>query len=180
MVRRLKEYRARNVEDSGATVKDFFTQAIGYPNVLIIDAVTNEDEQLLKMKEIIEQKGKPCCINMISDGDKKFLADLEKAAQKETRAKAREAAAAEALANPPTDSNPENEEPNPDLAESEEEVDEVTQMIEKEEAENAARQQQAELLAKQAAHEAELAKNRATRDAAKIERLREQERDLLD
>ena len=73
---------------------------------------------------------------MISDGDKKFLADLEKAAQKEARAKAREAAAAEALANPPTDSNPEADEPNPDLAESEEEVDEVTQLIEKEEAEN--------------------------------------------
>jgi len=41
---------------------------------------------------------------MISDGDKKFLADLEKAAQKEARAKAREAARAEALENPPTDS----------------------------------------------------------------------------
>ena len=54
MIRRLKEYRARNVEDSGATVKDFFTQAIGYPNVLIIDSMTNEGEQLLKMKEIIE------------------------------------------------------------------------------------------------------------------------------
>lgn len=54
MVRRLKEYRARNVEDSGATVKDFFTQAIGYPNVLIIDSMTPESEQLLKMKEIIE------------------------------------------------------------------------------------------------------------------------------
>lgn len=43
------------------------------------------------------------------------------------------------MAHPPTDENNE-EEPNPDLAESEEEVDEVTQMIEKEEAENAAKQ----------------------------------------
>lgn len=30
MQRRLKEFRARNVEDSGATVKDFFTETIGY------------------------------------------------------------------------------------------------------------------------------------------------------
>lgn len=82
MIRRLKEYRLRNVEDSGSSIKDFFTKSIGYQNVLVIDAMTSEKEQLLKMKEIIEQKGKPCCINMISEGDKKFLADLEKAAQK--------------------------------------------------------------------------------------------------
>jgi len=29
-VRRLKEYRTRNVDDSGETVKDFFNDAIGY------------------------------------------------------------------------------------------------------------------------------------------------------
>jgi len=28
------------------------------------------------MEEIIEQKGKPCCINMISNDDKKFLQNL--------------------------------------------------------------------------------------------------------
>ena len=41
------------------------------------------------MQEIIEQKGKPCCINMITDSDKKFLDGLAKAAAKEARAKAR-------------------------------------------------------------------------------------------
>lgn len=74
---------------------------------------------------------------MISEKDKKFLADLEKAARREARSKAREVAAAELLANPPTDSNADAEEPNPELADSEEEVDEVTLMIQKEEAENA-------------------------------------------
>jgi len=48
------------------------------------------------MMEIIEQKGKPCCINMISDGDRKFLANLERGVQKEARAKARAEAAAAA------------------------------------------------------------------------------------
>lgn len=89
-----------------------------------------EGELLPKMKEIIEQKGKPCCINMITEEDNKFLANLEKIKQKELRAKAREAAAAEAEANPPGESQ--GDEPNAsnkDLQESEEEIDEVTQMI---------------------------------------------------
>ena len=30
MIRRLKEYRARNIEDSRDTVKEFFTEHIGY------------------------------------------------------------------------------------------------------------------------------------------------------
>ena len=54
MARRLKDYRARNVEDSGETVRDFFTGAIGPANVLTIDAMTPEAEQILKMQEIIE------------------------------------------------------------------------------------------------------------------------------
>ena len=50
MARRLKDYRARNVEDSGETVRDFFTGAIGPANVLTIDAMTPEAEQILKMQ----------------------------------------------------------------------------------------------------------------------------------
>jgi hypothetical protein len=103
--RRLKEYRGRNADDSGTTVKDFFTEAIGYPNVLVVDSMLPEGDLLPKMKEIIEQKGKPCCINMITEEDNKFLAKLEKIKQKELRAKAREAAAAEAEANPPAESD---------------------------------------------------------------------------
>jgi hypothetical protein len=38
MARRCKEYRARNHDDSGTTVKDFITETIGYPNVLVVDA----------------------------------------------------------------------------------------------------------------------------------------------
>lgn len=54
MVRRLKEYRTRNPDDSGNTVKDFITETIGYPNVLVVDSSIPNNEQLTKMQEIIE------------------------------------------------------------------------------------------------------------------------------
>lgn len=76
MARRLKEYRTRNPEGDG--IKEFFTATIGYPNVLVVDSLLPKDEQLSKMREIIEQKGKPCCINMITDEDNKFLNGLKK------------------------------------------------------------------------------------------------------
>lgn len=66
---------------------------------------------------------------MITEEDNKFLANLEKIKQKELRAKAREAAAAEAEANPPAESDGQEPASNKDLQESEEEIDEVTQMI---------------------------------------------------
>ena len=85
MIRSCKEYRSINTEDSGTTVKDFITEAIGYPNVLVVNASIPNGEQITKMQEIIEQKGKPCCINMITQDDKKFLANLEKLAAKAAR-----------------------------------------------------------------------------------------------
>ena len=41
------------------------------------------------MREIIEQKGKPCCINMITEDDRKFLLNLQKIKDKDARKKAR-------------------------------------------------------------------------------------------
>ena len=49
MVRRCKEYRTRNPDDSNTTVKDFMTEHIGYPNVLVIDATIPNEEQIGKM-----------------------------------------------------------------------------------------------------------------------------------
>ena len=74
---------------------------------------------------------------MISDEDKKFLSNLEKLAAKEERARRREAARAELEANPPAEGEEEARSVNKDLLESEEEVDEITQIINKTEAENA-------------------------------------------
>lgn len=63
------------------------------------------------MQEIIEQKGKPCCINMISEEDKKYLANLEKQALKEARAKARAEAALAAAENEGSQEPAEGEQP---------------------------------------------------------------------
>jgi len=105
MARRLKDYRAKNPEDSKETIKEYFIEHIGHENVLVVDSTLPQEEQLVKMKEIIEQKGKPCCINMIADSDKAYLAGLERAAQKEQRAKAR----AEALEKAEAEGHPEGE-----------------------------------------------------------------------
>lgn len=185
MARRLKEYRTRNVDDSGETVRDFFTEIIGYQNVLSVDASQPEPQQLAKMQEVIEQKGKPCCINMISDDDRKFLANLEKAAAKEARAKARAEAAARAAEAAEASGDQTGKEEDKSVAdqageESPEEVDEVDLMIEREtrEQEEKARMIKEEIEKKLA--EEQLRLMRAEKEAAKLEELREQERDLLD
>ena len=184
MARRLKDYRTRNPDDSGNTVKDFFLDACGYQNVLVIDSMSPETEQLPKMQEIIEQKGKPCCINMISADDKKFLANLEKMAQKEIRAKQRAekaaALAAEQEANPAAsgEEGEQKEEETQDV--SEEEVDELTVMIQNQEQEAQKRQQEEEQARKQKAIEEEQSRAKEAKESAKLEKLREQERDLLD
>jgi len=183
VTRRLKEYRARNVDDSQETVKDFFNDVIGYQNVLVVDAMLPENEQLAKMQEIIEQKGKPCCLNMISDDDKKFLANLQKIAQKEARAKARAEAAQAAAENEGAADNADGEDAEagePEDVQSEEEVDEVTLMILKEEQEHAERATAEESLKKQQAAEEQARKLKEEKEALKLERLREQERELLD
>ena len=91
MVRRLKDFRTRNTEENN--IKNFMVEMIGHENVLDVDAMAEESEILGRMKEIIEQKGAPCCINMITDSDRKFLDGLKRAADKEARRKAREEAA---------------------------------------------------------------------------------------
>ena len=179
MARRLKEYRARNTDDSN--MKEFFTEAIGYQNVLLIDSAQPGPEQLVKMREIIEQKGKPCCINMITEEDKKFLLGLKKAAEKEARAKARaEAAALAAEQEVPEPAEGEEEVKAPVDLESEEEVDELTVLILNEERETAERLAAEEIRKKQDASELEIRKTKDAKEAIKLEKLRDQERDLLD
>jgi hypothetical protein len=81
------------------------------------------------MKEIIEQKGKPCCINMITESDRRFLANLENEAKKKAKAKAKE--------DEQPDAHPVEgegaEHPAKEADESEQEVDEISQLIEQEE-----------------------------------------------
>ena len=75
---------------------------------------------------------------MIADSDRMFLANLNKAAQKEARAFARSEAALNAPLSPKDEA--ENA-PDQENLESEEEVDEITQMIHTEELQNKERQE---------------------------------------
>ena len=37
------------------------------------------------MRAKLEQNGKPCCLNLITDADNRFLANIEKQAKKEAK-----------------------------------------------------------------------------------------------
>lgn len=125
------------------------------------------------MRALLEQNGKPCCINLITEADNKFLANLNKHEvgeakphvqstehmSEEEKAK-HEAEQAEALARSMED--------------------EVDVLIRKEE-EEFHRVQQAE--AKKKEIEAKESKERSAKEAvtnAKMEKIKQQERDLLD
>lgn len=114
--RRLKVYRDQNVHDSGASVQCFFAKAItsqtglaAIENVKTVNVFLGEQESemLSDIQGFIERNGKPCCLNLITDRDNKFLKDLEK------KAASTEAAAAEGGEQPAATSK---EEPEDELA----------------------------------------------------------------
>jgi adenylate kinase len=85
MDRRLKLYREGNLE--GHTVQDFFFKALSKlngdlpisENVKQMHAISSSDmEQLVEIQEFIEKQGKPCCLNLITERDNKFLRAIEK------------------------------------------------------------------------------------------------------
>lgn len=78
MDRRLKIYRELNPLDSENTTKHFFLKAIGSQNLAEIQADMPEADAFALAKQVIEQTGKPCCLDLINEKDNKFLADLEK------------------------------------------------------------------------------------------------------
>ena len=89
MDRRLKIYRDQNVHDSDNTVQSFFSKALssinrGAPisdNVKVASTFHEGDAELLhQIQSFIEVNGKPCCLNLITERDNKFLKNLEKQA----------------------------------------------------------------------------------------------------
>ena len=79
------------------------------------------------IKALLESKGKPCCINMITAEDKKFIESLEKKDEKPKAEPVEEEAPAE---------GEEGEKPE-EVVEEEEDVDELTKLIREEEKANA-------------------------------------------
>jgi ribosomal 50S subunit-associated protein YjgA (DUF615 family) len=47
------------------------------------DETVNTDGTLEKMRQLLEQNGKPCCLNLITDADNKFLRNIERQAKRE-------------------------------------------------------------------------------------------------
>ena len=148
------------------------------------------------MKEKLEQNGKPCCLNLITDADNRFLKGIEKQARKESMQEKIEsqasqidlAAVAESrgqdLANMTEEEKQSliQEESKRRLEEeqSESEEDEIGALIQREEIE--ARKAEKEAAEKKLLDE-EAEKERVEkekREAAKLEQIRKNERDLLD
>lgn len=133
---------------------------------------------------MLEANGKPCCINLITDNDRKFLKNLERQAKKQ---KLKELEEAGEFINP--DDENLTEEDKAKLAEqlaakkeleSEEEEDEVDALIKREEEEHnrALKEAEARKLAEEDAAVEKAAKDE--KEAQKLEQIRQQERDLLD
>ena len=120
------------------------------------------------MRALLEQNGKPCCINLITEADNKFLANLNKLEAGEVKPHVQS-----------TEHMSEEEKVKHEaLARSME--DEVDVLIRKEE-EEFHRVQQAD--AKKKEIEAKESKERSAKEAvtnAKMEKIKQQERDLLD
>ena len=120
----------------------------------------NDSELLTEIQAFIERNGKPCCLNLITERDTKFLHKLEKQAN----AKA-----------PVEDGTEEG-----DRSGKVDEDDELAVIIRKEEEEQRRRiEWDREKKAKEA-EEADKRRAKEVQDMAKAELIKQQERDLLD
>lgn len=88
MDRRLKIYRESCTAESGNSVQEFFMKSLAKingeipisENVKTVAAIggNGDIEHLVDIQDFIERRGKPCCLNLITDRDNKFLKNLEK------------------------------------------------------------------------------------------------------
>ena len=89
--RRLAIYRETNSNiESESHIHHIFTQLIGEENCMLLDnpeITANQDKTLSMMQAKLEQNGKPCCLNLITDNDNKFLKNIERLARREAREK---------------------------------------------------------------------------------------------
>ena len=161
MDRRLKAYREHNVHDSGNSVQCFFNKIIGSQNVITINALDDKEKNFSHLQEFIERNGKPCCLNLITDRDLKFLKQLEKKKnpqphQEEVKHEEHAEVASQQL----------------DLEEEDDE-DEVAKIIKKEEEEQARREEEAAEKKKQDQVEAEQRRVREEQERTKLEQIRQ-------
>ena len=89
MNRRLGVYREMNSSvDADTHIHNFFSKLIGDENCMLLDntEVTADQEKTANlMRAKLEQNGKPCCLNLITENDNRFLKNIEKMARREAR-----------------------------------------------------------------------------------------------
>lgn len=80
--RRLNAYREMNSSIQAEThIYNFFQQLIGKENCMLLDnpEETQDQDKILKaMCQKLEQNGKPCCLNLITEADNRFLKNIER------------------------------------------------------------------------------------------------------
>lgn len=141
------------------------------------EALEHEDNVLEQMKKLTEKNGKPCCINLITEADNKFLKKLQK--EEETKIKLAQEASKEDLAEESKGEELDDmtSEQRAELArkkdpESDEE-DEVGALIRREEEEHLRAEQEAEERKRVEAEEAEARRIRETKEATRLEEIRQ-------
>jgi hypothetical protein len=78
---RLKIFRENNgTQTDEKHLLAYFKKLIGKDSCMVKLAHAGSDEakELKEMQEFLEQNGKPCCVNLITENDSKFLNDLKK------------------------------------------------------------------------------------------------------
>jgi len=78
MDRRLKVWREMNPSvDVETHMFNFFKGLIGEKNCKLLNVpdtvAENELKTLASIQKLLEQNGKPCCVNLITENDKKHL-----------------------------------------------------------------------------------------------------------
>ena len=80
--RRLSTYRETNSSlESDTHIHNFFTKLIGSENCMLLDnpeETLNNEKTLKLMRAKLEQNGKPCCLNLITEADNRFLKNIER------------------------------------------------------------------------------------------------------
>lgn len=178
--RRLKANRESN---AGPThLLCFFQAVIGAENCLSLEgqeALESEKEVLKQMTNLTEQNGKPCCLNLITEADNKFLKKLQKEEEVQNKPLASVEGSKEDLLAEETKGDEDQDLTEEQKAEKaaktidSEEEDEVGQLIRKEEEELLKAEKEAEERKRIEAEEAETKKVREAKEAARLEEIRQ-------
>jgi adenylate kinase family enzyme len=101
MDRRLKVFRESNANAASEKhILKFFHDHIGTGNCMVLTGPESDNpkETLVKMQQTCERNGKPCCLNLITEPDSKFMAKIAKEKRLKEEALAAEQAREAALA----------------------------------------------------------------------------------